>query len=87
MIYFPFTANLLPLRKLTGANARITTNANEIFRRLELHHGISRHVAGDRLHVIKADELRGPADNVIFDMTGNMFDPATGQWLGSLTER
>jgi hypothetical protein len=28
----------------------------------------------------------GGADNVVFDMTGNMWDPRTREYLGSLTE-
>jgi len=67
-------------------NARTTSNVNEVFRRLELYHGIPRNVASNRLHVIKEMAHRGPADNVVFDMTGNVFDPITGDWLGTLTE-
>jgi hypothetical protein len=38
-----------------------------------------------RLHEIKAATGRGPADDVVFDLTGNVYDPGTGELLGSLT--
>jgi len=37
--------------------------------------------------MIKADAAgRGPADNVLFDLTGGVYDPKTLEWIGSLTE-
>jgi len=79
--------NNLPAVNSTNlpSNARTTTNSSHVFNRLETYHGIPRHVASERLHIIKSNAHRGPADNVIFDMTGNVFDPATNEWLGSLT--
>jgi hypothetical protein len=39
------------------------------------------------LHILgNTGDYRGPADNVIFDMTGNVYDPVTKEWLGSLTQ-
>ena len=67
------------------SNARTTTNAAEVFRRLERFHGIDPATASERLHQIKAATGRGPADNVIFDLTGNIYDEL-GNWIGSLTE-
>jgi hypothetical protein len=68
------------------ANARATGSFNEIARRLGKNHGIDRGTASQRLHKIKAAEGRGPADNVIFELTGNVYDPTTGAYLGSLTQ-
>ena len=43
-------------------------------------------LASERLHQIKAAAGRGAADNVLFDLSGGVYDPVTGTWLGSLTE-
>ena len=66
-------------------NARTTSSEDEIFRRLERYHGVDSHEASRRLHEVKRSSGRGPNDNVIFDMTGNVYDPDTREWLGSLT--
>jgi len=66
-------------------NARSTSNEEEIFRRLERYHGVDRNIASERLHEIKLNAGRGPNDNVLFDMTGNVYDPATREWIGSMT--
>jgi hypothetical protein len=58
----------------------------EIFRRLALFHGISPQTASQRLHALKKAVGRGPADNVLFDLTGNVYDPVTRRWIGSLTQ-
>lgn len=68
------------------ANARTTGCFNEVARRLGKNHGIDRATASERLHKIKSEMGRGPADNVIFDLTGNVYDPRTGEYLGSLTQ-
>jgi RHS repeat-associated protein len=70
---------------IAGPNARTTTNAAEIFRRLERFHGIDPVTASERLHDIKRTAGHGPADNVIFDLTGNIYDQI-GNWIGSLTQ-
>jgi hypothetical protein len=62
------------------------SSAQEIFRRLERFHGIDPGLASDRLHAIKEKSGRGASDNVIFDLTGNVYNPDTLKWLGSLTE-
>lgn len=69
-----------------GDSGRRTADAAEIFRRLANYHGIPEALSSDRLHAIKELWGRGAADNVLFDLTGNVFDPKTGEWLGSLTE-
>jgi hypothetical protein len=67
-------------------NAVTTTDEKEIFRRLERFHGIGRTLASDRLHRIKKEAGRGAADNVLFDLTGGVYDPDTRERLGGLTE-
>lgn len=62
-----------------GANRRLLRC------RLASHNGIDPRLAGERLHEIKKAMGRGGADNVVFDLTGNIFSPETGAWLGSLT--
>lgn len=64
---------------------RSTTDEREVFRRLAKYHGISAVTASERLHRIKQDAGRSPDDNVLFDLTGNVFDPDTLEWVGSLT--
>jgi hypothetical protein len=68
------------------AHAKSITDFGEIARRLEKHHGISERLASARLHAIKEATGRGPADDVLFDLTGNVYDPKNRMWLGSLTE-
>ncbi|HXG10510.1 MAG TPA: hypothetical protein VNK04_12180 [Gemmataceae bacterium] len=53
---------------------------------MKLYHGIEPHVARNRLHELKQREGRGPADDLLFDLTGNVYDPETREWLGCLTE-
>ena len=67
-------------------NARILTESSDVFKHLEKYNGIDPRLASDRLHEIKKASGRGGADNVIFDMTGNVYDPITKEWLGSLTQ-
>lgn len=65
---------------------RRTRDVAEVFRRLDQYHGIPEHLASERLHALKDALGLGGADNLLFDLTGNVFDPLTGEWLGSLTE-
>jgi RHS repeat-associated protein len=65
---------------------RTSSNFDWIASRLEQYHGIGRSLASDRLHAIKEAAGLGPADNVLFDRTGNVYDSVTGEWLGSLSE-
>ena len=73
------------IRKLP-ANARFTKDENVVFKRLKKYHGIDSNIASKRLHDIKYSTGRGGADNVVFDLTGNVYDPNTGELLGSLTQ-
>jgi hypothetical protein len=66
-------------------NARSCSNVQTIFDRLEDNHGIDRNLASDRLHDIKKKSGRKPNDNVVFDLTGNVYDPKTLEWIGRLT--
>lgn len=49
--------------------------------------GVDRCAASERLHAIKQAVGLGPADNVLFDRTGGVFDPRTRELLGSLTQK
>jgi hypothetical protein len=50
-----------------------------------MFHGVPSNIAGHRLHEIKKN--RGISANVelLFDLTGNVFDPDTLEWIGCLT--
>lgn len=63
-----------------------TATIHEVYRRLAKYHGIDVNLASDRLHDLKQREGRSPADDLVFDLTGNVYDPVTLEWLGSLTE-
>ncbi len=63
-----------------------TNDERFVFRRLRKFHGIDPRLAGERLHEIKQRAGRAPDDDVLFDLTGNVFDPSTRAKLGSLTE-
>lgn len=63
-----------------------TAEIDEVYRRLRKYHGIDEHLARNRLHQLKEREGRNPADRLLFDLTGNVYDPETREWLGSLTE-
>lgn len=52
---------------------------------LQKYCGISRELASKRLHILKEEVGKGGDDNVRFDRSGNVFDPETGDLLGSLT--
>ncbi|KZM74615.1 hypothetical protein AWN90_21265 [Nocardia terpenica] len=86
--YFAGTGHVLVHNSCSElpSNARSTSSFDEIANRLSRYHGIDRNTASDRLHAIKAAHGRGGADNVLFDMSGNVYDPATREWLGSLTQ-
>jgi hypothetical protein len=69
---------------------RTTGNVNEVYRRLTLYHGISKELASQRLHRIKSAAGRSDDDDVVFDLTGNIYEldpnePQLLHWLGCLT--
>jgi len=59
---------------------------DEVYRRLRKYHRVERHVASDRLHKLKEGEGRPPDADLLFDLTGNVYDPVTRERLGSLTK-
>lgn len=59
---------------------------DEVYRRLLRYHGIEPYQARNRLHALKHGEGRPPDAELLFDLTGNVYDPVTREWLGSLTE-
>lgn len=69
-----------------GAKRFGPTQVDDLYAHLQQYHGIPAEVARTRIHQIKAHYGYGGADNVVFDYTGNVYDPITFEWLGSLTE-
>jgi hypothetical protein len=69
-----------------GHGARVTKDVERVFSLLKKYHGIDPKVASVRLHDIKGHFGYGPNDDLLFDLTGNVYDPIRGEWLGSLTE-
>ncbi|MEM1025990.1 MAG: Hint domain-containing protein [Myxococcota bacterium] len=67
-------------------SARLTQDVDDVFSRPSKNHGIDPKLAGERLHDMKTANGLGGADNVVFDMTGNVFNPKTGELMGTLTE-
>ena len=72
------------MRLVLPPNARVFTDANAAFSHLNKYHGIAPELASERLHRIKSK--RAPAADVLFDRTGGVWDPATRENLGNLTE-
>lgn len=68
------------------SNARRTADEQEVYRRLAKFHGIDDTTARHRLHVIKKKSGRAPNDDVLFDLTGGVYDPVSLDLLGSMTE-
>lgn len=62
-----------------------TSDFGYLVEHLRQYHGIGRVVASHRLHLIKLDTGRRGDDNVVFDLTGNVYDPTSSEYLGSLT--
>jgi hypothetical protein len=58
------------------SNARVIKDPKTVYNQLEKYHGIDPKLASERLHEIKQAAGRGPADNVVFNMTGNVFAPS-----------
>jgi len=60
--------------------------ARKAFAHLDKYHGISPTLASERLHEIKERMGYSADKNVIFDRTGNVYDPDNLEWIGSLTD-
>ena len=76
------SSNLFDLPK----SAFTTNNVDTAFGLLEKNNGINRNLASERLHKIKLENGFGGADNVVFDASGGVYNPTTGEFLGSLTQ-
>jgi RHS repeat-associated protein len=72
--------NPLPFR------ARTFENFNEAARHLQRYHGVRRADASRRLHAIKRAHGYGGKDNLLIDRTGNVYDPRSREWLGTLVK-
>jgi len=68
-----------------GKGPTFTRDVKWVYDHLEDYHGIDRNLAGERLHAIKPGWGVGAAEDVVFDLTGNVYDAVTGEWIGSLT--
>jgi hypothetical protein len=73
---------LPPIRLFQGDDAN-----ERCFAHLERWHGIDRYTASDRLHCIKQRAGVGPAENVVFGHTGDVFLEANREHLGMLSDR
>jgi len=69
-----------------GAQRFAADQIDALYAHLQRFHGIAPEVARQRIHALKAHFGYGGADNVVFDRTGNVYDPVTLEWLGSLTQ-
>lgn len=56
-----------------------------MYAHLSDEHGISPELASERLHELKQKLGYAADDNIVFDRTGNAYDPVTLEWIGSLT--
>lgn len=74
-------SGLPPIQLFQGEDAD-----ERCFAHLARWHGIDRYTASDRLHRIKQRGGVGPAENVVFGHTGDVFLEATGEYLGMLSE-
>ena len=69
-----------------GPNARLTNDVEEAYKQLEKFMGVPRDLAKERLHELKRISGRGGADNVVFDYSGCVYSPQTGERLGCLSQ-
>ncbi len=72
--------------KIPGHPYRGPNAARDAFQHLEKFHATDPHVASERLHAIKEAAGLGPADNAIIGRTGDVYNPYTGEKIGSLTQ-
>ena len=75
----------MELPRLQNAT-QTTTDFDEVAIHLNRFHGIDRTLASGRLHTLKATMGLQGDDNVVFDMTGNVYAPVSSDYLGTLTE-
>jgi len=60
--------------------------AKDAFKQFEKYHGVNPIVASERLHRIKDPAGLAPRDNAIIGRTGDVYDPYTGELIGSLRQ-
>lgn len=72
----------IPGNPFRGPNA-----PEQAFKHLEKYSGLDPKVASNRLHKLKDAGGLGPADDVIIGRTGDVYNPITGERLGSLTDK
>ena len=72
----------IPGHPFTGPNA-----ANDAFAHLEQYHGVNPDDASERLHYLKGAAGLGGADDAVIGMTGDVYNPYTGEWVGTLTQQ
>jgi hypothetical protein len=58
---------------------------DNVYKHLEKYHGISKHLASDRLHRIKTDNGLPPDFDLLIDRTGNAYRSDDRTYVGSLT--
>ena len=72
----------IPGKPFRGPNA-----PERAYKHLEDYHGVSRDVARNRLHKLKELGNLGAADDVVIGKTGDVYNAATGEHLGFLTDK
>ncbi len=72
----------IPGNPFTGPNA-----PQQAYKHLQKYHGVDPTVASNRLHKIKQQAGLGAADDVAIGRTGDVYNAATGERLGSLTDK
>jgi hypothetical protein len=73
--------NPIPGKPFRGPDA-----PKDSFRHLADHHGVSPEIASRRLHRLKKMARLDPADPVAIGRTGDVYNEATGEWIGTLTD-
>jgi hypothetical protein len=59
----------------------------DAFKHLEKYSGLDPNVVSKRLHNLKEIGELGPADDLVIGRTGDVYNAATGEHLGRLTDR
>jgi hypothetical protein len=77
---------LIRLPSYLPSNAR-TLDIHEVYRRLRDNNGIDPATASERLHRGKEAFGYPPDAELLFDASGNVYDPRTREWLFTLTQQ
>jgi hypothetical protein len=78
----PFAGVMIAGNPFRGKNA-----PQLAYQHLERFHGVDPVVASNRLHKLKKAGGLGAADDVVIGRTGDVYNAANGQRLGSLTDK